>query len=109
PCPCDQAPPPPPPPSPPKPPLTVGRAIPNPGRTPVHVALSVGVRARIEVTLFDVTGHRVRTLLDGIEPAGDRNLEWDMRADDGRLVGAGLYFMRVTTANNREWRKIVLL
>ena len=110
-CPCDQAPPPPPPPppSPPKPPLTVGRAIPNPGRTPVHVALSLGVPARIEVTLFDVTGHRVRTLLDGIEPAGDRDLEWDMRADDGRLVGAGLYFMRVTTANDREWRKIVLL
>ena len=50
-----------------------------------------------------------RTLLDGIEPAGDRDLEWDMRADDGRLVGAGLYFMRVTTANDREWRKIVLL
>ena len=73
------------------------------------MGLSLGEPGPVEVAIFDVTGDRVRTLLDGFQPAGERDLQWDLRGDDGRLMGAGLYFLRVSSAGQRLWRKIVLL
>jgi hypothetical protein len=45
--------------------------------------------------LYDVAGHRVRTL---ILPAGSRGADWDGTDARGTTVASGLYFARVTAA-----------
>ncbi|NNE45014.1 MAG: hypothetical protein HKN12_12475, partial [Gemmatimonadetes bacterium] len=71
------------------------------GANPARSASRFGVRldrrgpARLEV--FDVTGRRVRTLFNGVQPAGAAERNWDLRDAAGRPVSAGLYFVRLTS------------
>ena len=41
-------------------------------------------------------GRHVRTLANGVAPAGEHVAGWDLADDAGLRVGAGLYFARVS-------------
>ena len=45
--------------------------------------------------VFDVVGRRVRTIGAARVPAGVGSAEWDGRDEMGRLVGSGIYFIRL--------------
>lgn len=68
---------------------------PNPFRdaTEVRFALPSGERVSLEV--FDVAGRRVRGLLRGEAPAGERRIAWDGRDETGSPVAPGLYLLRL--------------
>ena len=67
-------------------------ASPNPfnPRTTLRFELPTGVH-RAELSLFDVRGRRVRTLLDGEAPERGE-VVWDGRDDGGSEVASGSYF-----------------
>ena len=78
---------------------------PNPttGRFGVATPLVRGVVA--ELSIYDLLGRRV-TVVRG--PAGSR-LEWDGRAQSGRLAPGGVYLYHVDVAGTRQDGKLVLL
>jgi PKD repeat protein len=64
----------------------------------------------VSVTVLDVRGRVVRTLLrqsDG--RVGARSVAWDGRADDGARVAAGAYIVRVDTGGAVRTRRVVFL
>jgi flagellar hook assembly protein FlgD len=63
----------------------------------------------VRVTLYDVRGRRVRTLLDAPASTGTLRLTWDGRDDGGRELGSGLYFYRVTAGHHSASGKLTLL
>jgi FlgD Ig-like domain/Repeat of unknown function (DUF6923) len=65
--------------------------------------------ARVEVSVFDVTGRRLRTLVNGHQPSGTYAVAWDGRGAGGRRVTSGVYFYRVTVGNEAVTRRIVML
>jgi len=76
------------------------RAIPNPalagsGAVVRYRVVSPGP-ARLSV--FDVGGHRIRTLVDPTTESGFREIWWDGRTADGRPVSAGVYLLRLDAA-----------
>ncbi|TPW12764.1 MAG: hypothetical protein FD129_1407, partial [bacterium] len=52
--------------------------------------------ADVRITIFDVTGRAIRTMLPGTQSAGDHSVQWDLRDDDGAAVTSGIYFYRLT-------------
>lgn len=44
------------------------------------------------LAVFDVAGRRVRTLMDEPRLAGTASVTWDLRGEDRRRLGPGLYF-----------------
>ena len=84
-------------------------ALPNPfvGRTDLVFALPA--EAGVTLRIYDVGGRLVRTLADGVFAAGEHRLTWDGRTDDGRRLGAGIYFAEFRTAGLAETRKLFLL
>ena len=69
---------------------------PNPvtGATRVSYAL---VRAgAASLNIYDATGRQVRSLVSGILKAGAYMVSWDGRNADGRLVPAGVYYVRLS-------------
>jgi len=73
------------------------RVFPNPFHDRTSLRFSVErspTAARIDV--FDVSGRRVRTLLDRPMTRGTHLVGWDSRDDGGRRVAAGTYFARLT-------------
>ncbi|MEP6733474.1 MAG: hypothetical protein ABJE10_22710 [bacterium] len=82
-------------------------------------------RAHVELTVHDLRGHRVRTIIPGelsseLDPGRygrasevngtgcDPRLRWDGTADDGRVVPAGVYLLRFTVDGVSETMKKVL-
>jgi hypothetical protein len=64
----------------------------------------------VSITVYDVAGRRVRTLVDGVEAAGfRRSVVWDGRDDHGHPVASGVYFYRLVAGKFTQTRKMVLL
>ncbi len=80
-------------------PLARGLALgasPNPFRDDAEIALSnPGTSgARAVVTVHDLEGRQIATLLDGTAAAGTTRLRWDGRASSGSAMPAGIYLVR---------------
>jgi hypothetical protein len=73
------------------------RAEPNPFRSGTQLAFSLQRQGPARISVHDITGRAVRTLLEGTAPAGVSRISWDGRDQSGTAVAAGVYFFRVET------------
>ena len=82
---------------------------PNPfnARTAIRYSLQVG--GDVELVLFDISGRRVATLVDGPQPAGWHAVSWDGRTDSGLEAASGVYFYRLKSGDLQRSRKLLLL
>jgi flagellar hook assembly protein FlgD len=62
----------------------------------------------VALIVYDVRGARVRTLVNGRQPAGVKQVVWDAKNDRGIGVASGVYFCRMTAPGFAKTRKIVL-
>lgn len=76
----------------------LGRAIPNPAHSGTSFRIGLPRDARVDVSMFDARGRRVRTLLNGQATAGEHTIQWDGRDDARRVVSSGAYFYRLNVA-----------
>ena len=85
------------------------KACPNPasGQTLIHFETRNG--GLVHAAVYDPVGRRVRELSAGILGAGLHDLSWDGRGDDGRLVAAGVYWVRVTAAEGKGATNVITL
>lgn len=68
---------------------------PNPFNPTTSIRYDVAQRADILITISDLGGRRVRTLLHGTREAGSYIVQWDGTGDDGRSVASGVYVCRL--------------
>lgn len=82
---------------------------PNPfaGGTTLFFTLAEAAPVRVEI--LDVSGRRVRLLLDEPLPPGTYDAGWDGRDARGRSAAAGVYFFRLQAGADRAVRKLVRL
>jgi hypothetical protein len=56
------------------------------------------------VTVYDVTGKRVDTLVDGWRAAGTHDVTWNAAG-----VASGVYFCRLDALGQTETRRLIVL
>ncbi len=76
--------------------LRVLSAAPNPSYGDVALRFSLSESAEVDVQIYDASGRKVRSLLNGSRTPGAWNVVWDGRNDAGQAVAPGVYFYRVT-------------
>lgn len=86
----------------------MSQPFPNPFRGSTSLRLALAREGQAKVAIYDLVGRRVRTLVTGLQPAGERMLVWDGRDDGGREVPAGLYLVRFTGDGVEQSRRIIL-
>jgi len=83
------------------------------GRRPVvseaRVAVDLPTEGSASVSVLDIQGRTVRTLVRGVLPAGRTTARWDGRADDGRRAPSGVYFVRLSAQGVSRTARLVLL
>ena len=84
-------------------------AFPNPFDQNMTIALALSHQGPASVGVFDVAGRKVRSLLQGVQPAGERLVTWDGRDDSGARLGAGVYMLRLDTGGHSETRAVRLV
>jgi hypothetical protein len=84
--------------------IVLGPAAPNPFNPITRIAYSLPGETRVTLTVYNVRGERVATLVDGVVSAGDHSVTWDARGS-----ASGLYFYRLKAGTFSETRKFILL
>jgi PKD repeat protein len=82
---------------------------PNPFNPETKIEYSLPKASRVRLEIFGLLGQRIKTLVDGQQPAGFHSLIWGGRDDDGRLLTSGVYVYRLTAEGFEKNRKLLLL
>lgn len=83
--------------------------FPDPFTSATEFRFSLPRAASVLVTVHDVRGRRVRTLVQESLPAGDHAAHWDGRDDAGRPLPSGAYFCHLAAGGATVSQKSVLL
>ncbi len=89
--------------------LTLAGAAPNPAVGSSRIGFSLARTGQVRLSILDVNGRRVRTLVDRTLEAGTHGEPWDLRADDGSPVGAGVYWVRLEAEGRSLTRRMIAL
>ncbi len=65
--------------------------------------------SRVRLTVHDLTGRRVCTLLDGPVPGGPNSVGWNGTGHGGRALPGGVYFFRLSTGGEPVTRRALLI
>jgi hypothetical protein len=85
-------------------------ATPNPVRFGGNVSFIMPRRGFARIDVIDLSGRRVRSLLNEREiAAGVHRVTFDARGSDGAHLASGIYFYRVETAAGSATRRFAIL
>jgi hypothetical protein len=73
----------------------LGQNAPNPFSAHTRIDYRLPYNARVEVDVYDLDGHRVRTLVRDQQADGPHEAAWNGLDDAGRSVGSGFYIYRL--------------
>ncbi len=87
------------------------KPIPNPftGTTRMAYAVTGAAAERVEISIYNTSGQRVRTLLNGTRSPGRHEAVWDGRDEKGSAVPAGVYFYRAVIGNRSIVSRVTFL
>jgi streptogramin lyase len=89
--------------------LSVEPNVPNPFNPWTAIAFTIPAAGHTRVTIVDVAGRVVATLLDRNLEAGRHVVEWHGDTAAGRASSSGVYFARVESGGAVQSQKLVLL
>ncbi|MFZ5517253.1 MAG: FlgD immunoglobulin-like domain containing protein [Candidatus Zhuqueibacterota bacterium] len=82
---------------------------PNPFNSRTVIRYQLEKAGRATVSIYNVKGQRIITLLNQDSPAGQFEIVWDGADTSGRPMPSGLYFYSLETRGETETRKMLLL
>ena len=63
----------------------------------------------VNITIYDMMGRKVKTLINKTQNAGYRSIIWDATNDYGKPVSAGIYLYQIQAGEYISTKKMVLL
>lgn len=85
----------------------LGQNFPNPSVDRTWLPFALTKHGSASLTIMDMRGRVVRTLLSGMMQAGFYQLEWDGRDGRGRIMPAGVYTYSLQSKEGTRRRKLV--
>ncbi len=82
---------------------------PNPFRSQTSILYQLPAKMKVKVAIYNVAGQKVRTLVDGEQPAGTHSVNWDGKDRSGVRVAAGVYFCALESDGGLLSRKMILV
>lgn len=83
--------------------------VPNPFNPSTTIRYILPTRERVRVSVFDISGRLVATLVDREEAPGSYGVEWKGRDAADNQVSSGVYLVRIEAGKQSLSRKMVLL
>jgi len=83
--------------------------VPNPFNPTTTIVFDLPVATSVELALFDVSGHRIRTLVADERNRGRHSVVWDGRNDRGEDVASGIYLCRLRAGSRSLTQQLTLV
>jgi len=82
---------------------------PNPFNPVTTIKYEVEKAGRVELTIYNLLGQKIRTLVNKQQPAGQYQVKWNGHNDRGRPLPSGVYLYRLRTEGFDQTQKMILL
>lgn len=82
---------------------------PNPGPGPCTLTFTLARPEVVRIELVDVSGRRLRTLVDEPRGAGRHTVMWNGADGQGRALADGTYLVRFTAGSCRTTQKVLVI
>ncbi len=82
---------------------------PNPFNPATVIRYQLPKASKVELTVHDLLGHLVKTLVNDRKPAGAYEAHWDGRDEAGNAMSNGIYWYRLQAGAFVQTRKMLLL
>ncbi len=89
--------------------VTMFGNIPNPFNSSTVIEFKVDEYAPVELTIYDLLGNKVNTIVTGAFKPGTQRVIWDGTDAEGYSVESGIYFYKLTTNTGSVTKRMVLL
>ncbi len=89
--------------------FTINQNYPNPFNPITTIQYDLPIKSHVSITIYDLIGRHVKTLLNQTQDAGNRFINWDATNTQEQPVSAGLYFYRINVGDLVQTRKMILL
>jgi PKD repeat protein len=81
---------------------------PNPFNLVTTIDYTLHIDLPVQITIYNIRGQKVRTLIDEMQPAGLKTVVWNGVDDSGNVVSSGIYFIQLLAGENRFVHKMIL-
>ena len=82
---------------------------PNPFNPETSIGYIIPERTLVILTVSNVLGQVIRTLVDGVQEAGEHFVTWDGTTARGRFASSGVYFISLDGRGTHQVRKMLLV
>ena len=85
--------------------VELNQNYPNPFNPSTNISFSLPESMNIRLEVYDITGQKVATLIEGEQTVGEHKVHWEA----GRQMASGVYFYRLSTPDRQLTRKMMFL
>jgi len=89
--------------------LKLHPCYPNPFNAETRITFALQQTAQVDLSVYNVSGQKVRTLIAASRPAGEQSVNWDGRGETGAVLATGLYFLRLSVGDQQTVEKMMLV
>jgi len=82
---------------------------PNPFNPSTIIRYALEGSTTVELSVHNLLGQKVRSLVNEFQPAGEHQISWDGRDDRGEHVAGGVYLYQLKTGEKIQTKKMMLL
>lgn len=84
-------------------------AYPNPFNPDVHIPYKLVENSAVEISIFNIKGQKVRTLINGSQEPGDYSVYFDGKDQQGNKLSSGIYLYKMKTNTYAKINKMILM
>ena len=89
--------------------FAIHQNYPNPFNPSTTLRYDLPENSLVSITIYDMLGRQVKTLVSQTQDAGYRSVIWDATNDYGKPISAGIYLCQIQAGEFISTKKMVLL
>ena len=82
---------------------------PNPFRDQTMIHFTLSEASEVTVSVYDVMGRQVATLVNQSLTAGSHEMQWNGRSSSGQPLSSGVYFYRIEAGEYSQTRRMTIV
>lgn len=89
--------------------FALNQNYPNPFNPETDISYSIPVEGKVALSIYNVRGQKVTTLVELNQTAGHYTVHWDGTDEQGNKVASGIYFYRIQVGEFEDSKKMILM
>ncbi len=85
------------------------KTYPNPSDGNVTIEFANSIQQSVNISIFDINGNQIKTLIDKKMPQGQQQVLWDGTMQNGKKVKSGSYLVRLQAGNKSQTQTVEIV